>query len=137
MTTKRSETRSLGSALFAALLILAGSVLLQWLSPEYLSRETAHRLFGVMLGTMVVFYANTASKLLRPLAQIRCDAEKEQAIRRFTARSIVLGGLAYMVAYLVAPLAWADILAIALLGTSVLLVVIRLFFWRRSPMPNA
>ncbi len=137
MTAKRSKTTSLRSGLLAAALLLVGSALLVWLSPEYISKDTARRLLGMMMGGMVVFYANTASKLLRPLTEIRCDAEKEQAMRRFTARSIVLGGLAYAAAYLIAPLGLADFLAIALLGSSVLVVVIRCVLWHKAAVPNA
>jgi hypothetical protein len=56
---------------------------------------------------------------------MRCDPAAEQSIRRFAGFSLVLGGLAYIVASLVAPFESAPVIAASLLGASVLLVLVR------------
>ena len=112
-------------------LIVAGVLLgvaagLKLLSPGHLSPEAAHRILGVLLGAVVVVYANAVPKALSPLMQMRCDPVAEQAIRRFTGWSLVLGGAAYSGVWAIAPLAYANLLAASLLGSTVLLVVLRL-----------
>lgn len=64
-------------------------------------------------------------KALTPFARLRCDPEKEQSPRRFTGWALVLGGLGYATAWMFAPIASARLLAIAALGSALLLVVVR------------
>ena len=111
-------------------LALAGALLLVTLavksaSPAFISVDTAARVVGVMLGALVVLYANQAPKIVAPLTA-RCDAATEQALRRFTGWALVLGGLGFMGAWLFAPLGMAPTIALALLGTAFALVLARL-----------
>jgi hypothetical protein len=57
---------------------------------------------------------------------MRCDPAAEQAMRRFAGWTLTLGGGAYAMAWLVAPLDRANPIAAGLLGTSLVLVVGRL-----------
>jgi rhodanese-related sulfurtransferase len=127
MTTDRSRASrlSIGRGLIAAGLLLLGSVLLKLLTPDPISPELAHRLLGVLMGAVVVAYANAAPKALSPLMQMRCDPKAEQAFRRFTGWSLTLGGLAYVAAWLIAPIEHANALSASLLASSLLLVVVR------------
>jgi hypothetical protein len=59
---------------------------------------------------------------------MRGDPVAEQAMRRFTGWSLVLGGTAYAVAWVIAPLENANVLSASLLGAALLLVVAR-FAW--------
>jgi hypothetical protein len=124
----RSQTSH--AALFRGLVVASGllgiTVVLKLLSPAHLGTDTARRILGVLMGAVVVIYANAVPKTLSPLLQLRCDPAVEQALRRFTGWSLVLGGAAYALAWAIAPLTYANILAAALLGTAVLLVVFRL-----------
>jgi hypothetical protein len=95
----------LGRALLGAALIVASSAALKWATPDYLSPEWSQRLLGALLGFIVVFYANVIPKSLTSLARLRCTPQAEQAARRFAGRSLVLGGLGYVLAMLFAPLA--------------------------------
>ena len=128
MTTTQSPTAraSIVRALIVAGLFLAVMAALKLLTPDHLSRELANRLLGVMLGVVVVFYANAVPKALTPLARLRCDPVTEQALRRFTGWSIALGGAAYALAWMMAPIESADIIATGLLGAAMLLVIARL-----------
>lgn len=56
---------------------------------------------------------------------MRCDPAIEQSLRRFSGWAIVLGGLGYAGALLIAPLDRAPYLSIAFLGSALLLVLVR------------
>jgi hypothetical protein len=109
----------IGRALAGAMFIIAASALLRWASPDYLSAEMARRLTGVLLGLVVLVYANAIPKSLVALARLRCSPAREQAARRFAGWSLVLGGLGYIAAALTAPLA-----SIHLVGGSILAVAL-------------
>ncbi|MES2898331.1 MAG: hypothetical protein V4723_01320 [Pseudomonadota bacterium] len=112
-------------SLFAAAAVLACSALLVWASPEHISEETARRLLGVLLGAVVVAYSNSIPKVLAARARLRCSAAEEQAARRFAGWSLVLGGLAYVLAWMVAPLSVAGLIGGALLAIGVALALLR------------
>lgn len=116
-------------------LFLGVTAVLQLLSLDYIDAELARRLAGIMMGLIVVLYANSAPKQLTPLVVLRCSPAKEQAIRRFTGISLVLGGVGYALAWMLAPIAAANALGATLLGVSLLAVAIRYgsLFVRRPP----
>jgi len=114
-----------GRALLGAGLILAVAGALRWATPAYLDADVAPRFMGVLLGAIVVFYANVIPKSLTSLARLRCAPEREQAARRFAGWSLVLGGLAYMLAALFAPLASMHLVGGSLLGLSLLAAILR------------
>jgi hypothetical protein len=93
-----------GRALAGAMLIIAASALLRWVAPDYTGAEMARRLTHVLLGAIVLIYANAIPKSLVALARLRCAPAREQAARRFAGWSLVLGGLGYIAAALLAPL---------------------------------
>ena len=115
----------LARALAGAALIIGGSALLRWAAPEYLSVEMAQRLTGVLLGAVVVIYANAIPKSLVALARLRCSPSSEQAARRFAGWSLVLGGLGYMAASLAAPLASMHLVGGAILAVALAAAVLR------------
>jgi hypothetical protein len=78
-----------------------------------------------MTGALVVFYSNYVPKKLTPLAAMRCNPATEQALRRFAGMSMVLGGVAYMLVWMFAPLGSAALVGGAVVATALLLVVIR------------
>jgi hypothetical protein len=109
-------------------LVIAGALLMATFaisraSPAYISVDCAERVLGVMMGALVVMYANSAPKILSPLTN--CSAEGEQNLRRFTGWALVLGGLGYMGAWLFAPIAHAAGVGMAMLGLAFALVVVR------------
>jgi hypothetical protein len=111
-------------------LLLAGSIIAVTLAlalagnAGYLADETDRRTFQIMLGLIVVIFANLSPKTLAPLSETS-EPSKAQAQKRFTGWTLVIGGLGYALAWLVLPINSAGIWAMAVLGTSLLLVVAR------------
>jgi hypothetical protein len=107
-------------ALLAAALILSLSGLLAWASPAWIDPEWSRRLLGALLGMVVVVYANDIPKALAARARTRCASPgAEQAARRFAGWSLVLGGIGYMLAWLLAPLQLAGMVGGLALGSAV------------------
>ena len=115
----------LGRALCAAALIIAASAALKWAAPDYLSFEWAQRLSGVMLGLVVVVYANVIPKSLTSMARLRCPPAAEQAARRFAGWSLVLGGLGFILAMLLAPPVLMHLIGGAILAVALTAAVLR------------
>jgi hypothetical protein len=115
----------LARALASAGFLIAATAMLRWLSPEHLSADIVRRLTGVLLGAVVVEYANSIPKSLVALARMRCPPAREQAIRRFAGWSLVIGGLGYMVASLVAPIAMIHLVGGAILAVALAAAVLR------------
>lgn len=128
--TDSPKTNSLVRAVLLAALFLGVAASLEFLPVD---DDMAKRVIGVMTGAMVVFYSNYAPKTLTPLAALRCDPATEQALRRFTGMSMVLGGLGYMLAWMVAPIEWAVPAAVTVLGSAFVLVVIRFILAATRP----
>lgn len=115
----------IGRALAGAALILAASAALRWAAPEHIGIETAQRLSGVLLGLVVVVYANAIPKSLVALARLRCAPAREQAARRFAGWSLVLGGLGYIAAALLAPLESMHLVGGAILAAALAAAILR------------
>ena len=79
----RSGEVTIGRSLAAAAILLIAAATLRFLAPEYIDRDLARRIMGMMTGSIVIFYANVVPKVLTPLARLRCDPAAEQAVRRF------------------------------------------------------
>lgn len=120
--TDSPKVHPLVRPLLLAVLFLGVAAALK-LSP--LDADLARRLIGILSGALVVFYSNYVPKKLSPLAAMRCDPATEQALRRFAGMSMVLGGIGYMLAWMVAPIGSAALIGGAVLGLALLLVVIR------------
>jgi hypothetical protein len=115
----------LGRALLGAALIVASSAALKWATPDYLSPEWSQRLLGALLGFIVVVYANVFPQSLTSLARLRCSPQAEQAARRFAGRSLVLGGLGYVLAMLLAPLQSMHLVGGAVLALALAAALLR------------
>jgi hypothetical protein len=126
--TMRSKATvfSIPRALLIAGALLGVSLALRLLSPTYLSAELSTRLLGVLMGCVVVLYANAVPKVLRPLFWVRGDPAAEQALHRFTGWCLVLGGLAFAFTWILAPLPRAGLLSAGLLGAATLAVIVRI-----------
>ncbi len=129
-----SSSRPIVRSLITAVVILGVALLLRRLSPEYLSPGLTHRLLGVMLGLVVIFYANAVPKALTRLMHRR-DPAAEQAVRRFTGWTLLLGGVGYVMAWILVPLEYANATAGGLLAFAVMTVIARIVLGmaRESP----
>jgi hypothetical protein len=120
--------RSMINALTGAGLMLSLAMLavaleqLAWFSVE--PGELSKRAFGVIIGGLVVAYANVIPK--------QATSARRAGLLRFCGWMLVLGGLAYAVVWLLAPLPWAQVLAMAALLTAVVLVAARVLWSVRS-----
>ena len=119
---------TLGTSIRVAALLLLSSIALSMLSPAYISPDIVRRLNMALMGCLVVAYANVIPKVLTPAARFSCSPAQNQAIRRFTGWSLVLGGIGYTLAALFAPLDMVMLLACASLATALLVAVLR-FVW--------
>jgi small-conductance mechanosensitive channel len=119
-------------ALVGAALFLLLNVAIKVLAPHYLSADGGDRLAGVLMGALVVVFANAVPKSLAPLANLRCDPAREQALRRFTGWALVGGGIAFGLASALAPMDIKNTVAAGLLGIAVAAVVARCVWARRS-----
>ena len=108
--------------LVAALYMLTSVVLTALRQHHVISAEAVVRLMGMMMGLVVLVSANAIPKRLVPLARLSCAPAREQGLRRFAARALVLGGLGFTLAYALAPIAIARPLAISLLAPAALAV---------------
>ena len=106
----------------AALYLLTSLALNELRLHQVLTAETVQRLMGVLMGTVVIASANLIPKRLVPLARVSCDRAREQMLRRFCGRVLVLGGLGYTLAFVLAPIQVASTLAICLLAPAVVVV---------------
>ena len=125
MTTNRSRA-PITRGLIIAGALLGAALALRVLTPAHVDPETARRILGVLMGVVVIVYANEVPKLLPPLRRLKGDPAADQAMRRFTGWSLVLGGAGYAAAWASAPMAYANPLAGTLLGAALLLGVLRI-----------
>jgi hypothetical protein len=132
MSNKRDRTSVVVRALLVGLSFLGAAAALRFLTPDHIGAEAGSRLMGVLMGGLVVVYANAAPKSLTPLSRMRCNVATEQALRRFTGWALTIGGLAYALIWVVAPLESANMLAMGALGTAFLLVLARMLEARRG-----
>jgi len=121
------------AVIIAALYLLTSVVLHALRQRQIVSDEAVMRLMGMLLGCVVVISANAIPKKLVPLADLSCDPGREQTLRRFGGRVLVLGGLGYTLAFALAPIAIANTLAIGLLAPAILVVagITARCAWRR------
>jgi hypothetical protein len=126
-----SHASPLCRALLAAALILGIPAALAWLAPDYLGHDGRQRMMGVLFGAIVVVYANAIPKAVT--ARTRCAPAVIQAARRFTGWVLVLGGLGYIAAWLLAPIEACGMIAGLTLGTSVSVAALRLRQLRHAP----
>lgn len=131
MNPSSSKSRSrLARDIAIAGFLLAASALLAWLTPEVISRDVSGRTLGVLLGLLVMAYANEAPKALPRLDRIR-NPVTEQARRRFAGWAITVGGIAYLITWLIAPVKYAAPISMTLLALSVVAPMGRCLLARR------
>jgi hypothetical protein len=119
------KTNHLWRAVLAAAFILGISAGLKWLEPAFVGTDTARRIVGAILGAVVVAYANVIPKILTGRALRASSTAADQAARRFVGWSMVSGGLGYMLAWSFAPVDSAAVIGGTLLGTALLVAILR------------
>lgn len=114
------------SLVIAALMIAAPLVMIyldrQGVIPAS-GEEISARTMGVLMGLLLIAYANMMPKKMKPLAETQCDPGREQGARRFSGKAIVLGGALWVVAWIAAPFDLANPLAMIAVGGALLLTL--------------
>jgi len=117
------------SSILVAGLIIGASFAVKYLGSKGLiagdAQELSQRSFNIIMGLIVVWFANLVPKRMKPLAETNCDPAHEQSLRRFAAQATVIGGLLYALAWLAAPYGLALPLSILALGGALPLVLAR------------
>ena len=121
-------------ALLGAALVLIIAAALRLASPEYLSPDLASRITGVLLGLVVIANANNVPKALPRRLPARLNPAEEQSERRFVGWCLVLGGLGYATAWLLAPIDRANAIAGMLLAATLILSIGRVMLGRSRPV---
>lgn len=122
---------AIGRSLLFAGLFLQASIIVKSMGPGELSHEMSQRFFGFWMGVMVAYFANSIPKE-RPSAACRNSAAG-QALKRFAAWSITVGGLGFALLSAFAPYEDSKPLAVSFLGACLMVVVLRLASARRGP----
>jgi hypothetical protein len=109
-------------------ILIGVALVLAFFRPAGMAAGDGMRVLGVLMGLMVVFYANEVPKRLPQVTG--CDPARQQSLRRFIGWTLVLGALGYAIAWIAAPIRIAPLLAILLLGAALTVVFGRITFVR-------
>lgn len=129
MTQDRKTPNKLWLDLALAAVLLLVPFLFIRFAPD--RQDLAVRIVGILSGVAVMYYANKAPKHLKPLASLQNPAQ-HQSLTRFTSWLLVLGGIGYMLAWIFAPIRYAAPVSVALLGTAMVVVLVRHVWARRA-----
>lgn len=126
--TRISSALAHGAFIVGAVLLLKA---LEWAgyvtgSPD----EMAQRFVQVAVGTTFLWYANRMPKGAATAAN--CPLAKEDQMRRFAGRVLFLGGIGYVLTWIIAPFDVAAIIAVAILGSAFTLVLGRWVMARKG-----
>ena len=128
-----TSASTLGRALLGAALYLLVALAIKKLGPSVFSPETVTRLGGLWIAVPAIVIANAVPKKLVPLDRMGNNPAEAEALRRFVARALVLGGIGFMLAYALAPLAIANSMAASLMAISLIVVGLRIMWSARHP----
>jgi hypothetical protein len=125
---------TLPRALLGAALYLLVALAIRKLGPSCFAPDTVARLGGMWIAVPSIVIANALpKKKMIPLDRLASDLAEVQALRRFVAWALVLGGIGFMLAYALAPLAVANSMATALMAIAVIATGMRIVWSARRP----
>lgn len=99
--------------------------------------DLAKRLTMVIVGAWFVVTGNALPKTLTPLSVMQCDGARAQALHRFLGWTWVLTGLTFAGVWLALPIDTAESVSMAVIATSIVTVLARLMWLRRTRHKNA
>lgn len=115
--------RAIRASLFGAALILSGALAISLGETLGLIDDVpGQRLFGVMLGLVLVVTGNFLPKTARSLIRTQCDAARLQGIERISGWLLVLAGLAHTGIWLFAPADRANTAAMMVVAAALFLI---------------
>ncbi|GAB4557801.1 MAG: hypothetical protein Tsb0020_02270 [Haliangiales bacterium] len=135
------DRASIHRALILAGVLMAGALALALIDKLALLGDSsgliAERASGALMGVILVVYANDIPKLLTPLTRSRCSPANEQALRRFAGWTLVLGGLASIIAWLALPLAIAPTASIVAIALALAGLAVRVLWATSAAKPHS
>jgi len=87
--------------------------------------DMTKRAFGVMMGVVLIVIGNVMPKHLQPFMDNAVGAAKAQAMRRFAGWMFVLAGLGHALAWLILPIAQANLVGMAVVAGAIVLLIVR------------
>jgi hypothetical protein len=97
--------------------------------------EGMQRVVMIMIGAYLAMTGNTMPKMLPPTMSLGCEGARVQAFHRRAGWTWTLCGIGLVIAWLVLPIHVAGLMSVALVGTAVVLTVVRLQYLRK-PRPQ-
>ena len=88
--------------------------------------DVARRSTGVLIGAFVAMLGNVMPKNLPPLSSMRCGGARQQAFHRRAGWTWALCGLASAIGWLALPIDSAQIAAIVVMVTAIVLTIVHL-----------
>jgi len=110
-----------GALLAAAFIMVASLGMKLAVGADFVDDEVSKRVMGVVLGAFLVAIGNFIPKTGNKEPHMSCESTE---LRRFAGWTFVLAGLVYSIAWLVAPVELATVLATAIAGAAVAIVVV-------------
>ena len=112
------------SALALAILILATAATLSYAQGrDLIGPDAARRVMQVMIGLMLAAYANLMPKDVGRWRASALAVARAQSVLRVGGWSMTLAGLAYAGLWAFAPLAFADVAAMAVVASAMLITM--------------
>ena len=125
-TARQQITHAIALSGLVLGLALSVQLLASFGAPSEWVTELGVRSQGFVLGAIVIAFANVIPK--------RLSTARGLALHRTAGRALVLGGIGYVLAWLLLPLAYANLGALAALGLSLVYAIARVA-WMRWPQP--
>ena len=126
LSAERSQLTLKGALMGAGLILMISLGVSLASTYGIIDGSASKRAMGVVLGLVLVVYANSIPKILTPLTAGKCDPAREQSFQRFAGWTFVLSGLAYSISWLLLPVETARTVAMLFVAAGVLLVGVRL-----------
>ncbi len=116
-------TRNIGFSLLLALALIGAKLASVWAANnELVGPEIPDRLGGVLIGMILVLFSNAVAKRIGP----RPACAGKAAAKRFVGLAMVLAGLVYAAAFLLAPLEMARWVGMGAVITALIAGAVRL-----------
>ena len=107
-------------------------LVVQKVGPQFFAPETVARLGGMLIGLPATVMGNALPKTLVPLERLARAPAGAEPMRRFVGRTMVLGGVGFMLAYALAPLQIANSLATSLMAIAMIVLGARIVWFARN-----
>jgi hypothetical protein len=113
------------SVIGAGLIMIASLALKMASAGNFLEASMHERIWGVIMGIVLIYFGNLTPKILSPLTREKCSAPVERRLKLFTGWTFVLAGIAYAISWVALPIHMASTVAMSVVAFAVVLVLLR------------